>query len=175
MSPGLLTPRLQQSVVEGGCGKVTAYQHIQFLVVFVVVGERGSYGTLYLHLLPRARRCAGRRPALGRNAGCGGRVEHLPRQGRDGRHRRDKQGMAGQNHRRNGKLHAFARAADELGTSPLRSIFISLLTLPLPSTVRTWKIPTATQPTVLKTCGNMVYYDAFRKAADATYYSHKER
>jgi hypothetical protein len=44
-------------------------------------------------------------------------------------------------HCRNGKQGAFARAADELGISPLLAIFIPLLTLLLPNTMRTLKSP----------------------------------
>ncbi len=83
--------------------------------------------------------------------------------------------MAGQNHRRNGKLHAFARAADELGISPLRLIFIPLLTITSTEHGENLENPYRNPTYLLKTCGNMVYYDAFGKAADATYYSHKER
>jgi hypothetical protein len=42
---------------------------------------------------------------------------------------------------RNGKQYTSARTADELGSAPSRSMFIPLLTVPLSSTVKTWKSP----------------------------------
>ncbi len=173
MSPGLLKPKLQQSIVEGGCGKVTAYQHIQFLIVFVVIGERGNlWHVVSARCFPRHVGTQAASLHWVRMLDAAGGLNTRPDKSGTGVIGETNRGWRGRITVGTGNYtpsHALQTSWESLHCAQSSFRSSHYLYQARENLENPYRHPTY----FLKTCGNMVYYDAFRKAADATHYSQR--